>query len=654
MAQKFRLGGLLNRGDREDRSSTVFVAATQETMDRGWLLEALLHAEHRIASAGLQAKFEPWNKAFSAGDITVEKLIDLSTSVAAAIVVLTGDDVTVSREEESTSPRDNLVFESGLFVSHLGLDRTLLLKEIDAKLPSDLLGVTLVPFHSPEGQDGPSDVAIQELGRQIFEFVSEAKIGSHQEADSAVTRALAQSLEKADEKLSEVNNAIRGRTRRDGPIVMPDPPTAYVDAVNEVQERFLTTTYLNSEFWTMTRDPVIDANRGLVDRLANEGVARRLIILPRSVKDEIRAQREWRRSLRSGQPKLVEERDKEFKALERANTKLMKAGFEVRVVYDHEELWRELPDGMRFAEGDTELAVFDEARVDIYTGFVRAGLPEAKVFDATTHDSFGAIYDRTVDYLTRLWESEHAAEFSTFAEELTEVIEESKHEIDYEKNWLLRFDEDADPGDARLKREELKFVVGCLSSGRDAQATARHLDLGTCTGRYLSELRECVDICLSVGIDLDVDCLEHCRWKHREALRDGGRFQVLDADIRDGSTLPNGDFDLITCMMGTLCHLRRSDQRSAVYEDPWQVGLENLATRLSADGDAFVAIWNVESPSAAAPSLLSIYPQRTNEILLRQSPPQKEFEARLGQVELKTVGHSLIQQRLHVYHLQHA
>ena len=44
------------------------------------------------------------------------------------------------------SPRDNVVFEAGLFGSAIGLRRTFILHAREAKLPSDLLGLTLVRY----------------------------------------------------------------------------------------------------------------------------------------------------------------------------------------------------------------------------------------------------------------------------------------------------------------------------------------------------------------------------------------------------------------------------------------------------------------------------------------------------------------------------
>lgn len=640
-------GWLSGKGDRGDTPS-VFIASTQEAIDNGWLLKALSHAEARLADKEVPVNFLPWNEFFGPGDMTAEKLVGFASTVGAAIVVLTGDDSTQSRGEESSSPRDNLVFESGLFLSHLGFGKVLLLREENSKIPSDLLGVNLISFKKPDG-DSPSAIAIQNLGREICEFVSSVFTKSSGEVDGSVTRAITKSLQRTEAHSSEIRAAISGRPRHGDPIPMPDACMAYVDAVDEVESTFLTTTYLDSSFWTMRQMPVIEANNKLADRMKEGGTARRLILLSQPFEDEIKAQRERRRSLRTAHPNLVEQMDREFKSLARANKNLNESGFSVKVVFDHDDLWQGLPEKMPFSEGETELAVFDSDRIDVYSGFTGNGLPAAEVFDKTTHRSFETIYELTSSYVDELWNSDHAEDFSVFETEMQEVIDENRFEIDYEANWLLKYDADADENDARLKREEMAFVVDALSGNGNVE---KHLDLGTCTGRYLAALRQCLDIDVSVGVDYDSDCIAHCKRVHRELLQNN-RFRIVDADLRYSDSLPGERFDLVTCMMGTLCHLRMGQVRGP-YDDAWQLGLENLAGRLAEGGDAFVAVWNTgTSVGNNGSPLLSIYPRRTNEILLRQSPSPEEFEGRLEQAKLRAVSHGLIEQRLHVYHLRH-
>jgi Predicted nucleotide-binding protein containing TIR -like domain len=60
------------------------------------------------------------------------------------IFVLTADDVVESRERKTFAPRDNVIFELGMFAGRLGLQRIFIVypRNVDIKIPSDLLGIT--------------------------------------------------------------------------------------------------------------------------------------------------------------------------------------------------------------------------------------------------------------------------------------------------------------------------------------------------------------------------------------------------------------------------------------------------------------------------------------------------------------------------------
>ena len=59
---------------------------------------------------------------------------------------IAGSSASPSPGSGQASPRDNVVFEAGLFGGVLGMRRTFILHARDAKLPSDLLGLTCVRY----------------------------------------------------------------------------------------------------------------------------------------------------------------------------------------------------------------------------------------------------------------------------------------------------------------------------------------------------------------------------------------------------------------------------------------------------------------------------------------------------------------------------
>ena len=62
------------------------------------------------------------------------------------LLVFTKDDYTKSRLQGFDSPRDNVIFEYGLFLGRLGKNNAFIIKDEDVKLPSDLFGITHATF----------------------------------------------------------------------------------------------------------------------------------------------------------------------------------------------------------------------------------------------------------------------------------------------------------------------------------------------------------------------------------------------------------------------------------------------------------------------------------------------------------------------------
>jgi Predicted nucleotide-binding protein containing TIR-like domain len=101
------------------------------------------------------AHVEPWMTSFNPGTTTVERLVELAHEVDFAAFVFAKDDWTTASVPASTSPgtgqaspRDNVVFEAGLFGGVLGMRRTFILHASGAKLPTDLLGLTSIRYET--------------------------------------------------------------------------------------------------------------------------------------------------------------------------------------------------------------------------------------------------------------------------------------------------------------------------------------------------------------------------------------------------------------------------------------------------------------------------------------------------------------------------
>jgi CRP/FNR family transcriptional regulator, cyclic AMP receptor protein len=85
---------------------------------------------------------------FQASQTAIESLVAAAGQCDFAVLVLTADDLVVSRRKRKASPRDNVVFELGLFIGALGRDRVVIIKptNVDIRIPTDLLGVTWLEY----------------------------------------------------------------------------------------------------------------------------------------------------------------------------------------------------------------------------------------------------------------------------------------------------------------------------------------------------------------------------------------------------------------------------------------------------------------------------------------------------------------------------
>jgi hypothetical protein len=119
------------------------------------------------------ADVEPWTAVFNPGVSTLERLVELTHEVDFAAFVFARDDWTSSPSDApatgQASPRDNVVFEAGLFGGALGMRRTFILHAKGAKLPTDLLGMTAVRY--PEALTPAGMRAVNQKLRTAIEAV---------------------------------------------------------------------------------------------------------------------------------------------------------------------------------------------------------------------------------------------------------------------------------------------------------------------------------------------------------------------------------------------------------------------------------------------------------------------------------------------------
>jgi hypothetical protein len=115
----------------------------------GSSVEGLKIAEAIKTQLDYQCDVTIWSEGvFGLSKGTLETLCDAIKDFDFGIFVTTGEDLLESRGIAKQTPRDNVLLELGMFIGHLGRERTFLVydKEADIKLPSDLAGVTQADY----------------------------------------------------------------------------------------------------------------------------------------------------------------------------------------------------------------------------------------------------------------------------------------------------------------------------------------------------------------------------------------------------------------------------------------------------------------------------------------------------------------------------
>lgn len=124
----------------------VFIGSSSEGVEYAEKLKILL--DKKLCRYNLQCVV--WNEpgTFSLSDTTIDNLEslgkELSKNFGYAILLLTPDDKIKHRGEEYFIPRDNVVFELGLFTGILGRQRTFCMRpaNVSIKMLTDWSGVT--------------------------------------------------------------------------------------------------------------------------------------------------------------------------------------------------------------------------------------------------------------------------------------------------------------------------------------------------------------------------------------------------------------------------------------------------------------------------------------------------------------------------------
>ncbi len=571
----------------------------------------------------------PWNRIFESGGNFLEKLLDESLAVDAAILIFGKSDERRKRDgkdelkEKQFIPRDNVVLEFGLFVKALGLDRVHVLCEEGINIPTDLTGRKWDKF---------DDVELEAHLRKAVERISSRwetlnPLRPERDIWVGVLKTLAEiraETRSTEKEFSKWEMHGEGMSK---PIFIDSASAcrhAYVEGLSLAGKRFWTTTYLTSQFWTGHDPEIFGANKKLLERFKDiPDSSRRLVLLGRDYEAE---KIEYIKTLRFHRQQKNETAGRDirnkFRNLSHNFSRLSKLGCDVRVVHEAGES-KELPAILSFDSKDSELAIYDDFRVDVFGGGGGGGIAEVKVFSPAYRD-FEGVLESCDLYFRNLWRESKPA--SEFLEELEWALEVASSKIDYTSNWLARFEFGLSQEDQDLKAVEILQVEECLKERERWGKISRYLDIGTCTGRYPLGLQSGVSSDgYILGVDDDDDCLDFCRNK-MSSLPKGANVVFENADFLSNSTNlgGKGNFDLITCMLGTFSHFCwdwKSNKRS---KNSLDFALERIYRLLAPDGLFFVGMWSEEA--CRQRHLLGIYDSHDVDRLVDWTPNETVFQ----------------------------
>lgn len=181
----------------------LFIGSSSEGQEIAYALQAGMDGD---------AEIEVWSQGvFGLGETSLESLVLAIDRFDFAALVVTPDDLALKRGTTARVPRDNVVFELGLFIGALGRERTFLLADRTKplELPSDLAGVTRATF-----EPHSSGNLVAALGAACTRIRGAmARLGLRDASRSQPFTRAAQTLEQAGSDLEHMVKLI-ARSRR--------------------------------------------------------------------------------------------------------------------------------------------------------------------------------------------------------------------------------------------------------------------------------------------------------------------------------------------------------------------------------------------------------------------------------------------------------
>ena len=119
----------------------LFIGCSTESLHIAQAIQSLLDHDDILV--------KPWtDSTFKASEFAFESLEQELSGYDFAALVLSDDDEVISRGQRRDAPRDNIIFELGVFMGAIGRSRTFLVQPrgVALKIPSDIFGITPLTY----------------------------------------------------------------------------------------------------------------------------------------------------------------------------------------------------------------------------------------------------------------------------------------------------------------------------------------------------------------------------------------------------------------------------------------------------------------------------------------------------------------------------
>lgn len=93
------------------------------------------------------------NQFFKLSKSSITNFDNINKEYDFAVIVCSGDDITVKRNDEKPSIRDNVIFELGLCIGSFNLEKTIIVKDRNVTMPTDLEGIKTIVYEIEKDSD---------------------------------------------------------------------------------------------------------------------------------------------------------------------------------------------------------------------------------------------------------------------------------------------------------------------------------------------------------------------------------------------------------------------------------------------------------------------------------------------------------------------